>query len=590
MSTEKKDTTGQGSGEIHAMTEALVNVFRDAKQKEAVISITGSDDKTLDNLIKAAAAYLIIHQFKLEYPGDNELAKSQNLYRELKSLFGDTIGDSIKIQEKAMAFYTAMFDMLLKTPAIKVPEKRRGLIDGLEGDLIEILRTFPEYYFFDFLESVIEFTSITKKLGKQVKKVAGEGVKEAFSFSLYRKAIIEFLRIHKLKDLELLYQPIKKLGKAAYDQNIENMPLSRRGMDAFFAANQFRNEIIKIFQEANSAGESLEAIAKKIHEKIIDRLRATAELSSNDVLYYLQYLLGMKFTRLVELLKSYGIQDLTLVGTALTTDYTKLEYRFSEKGIEKADIEKLLKFEGNMTAIVQVSLDDFKRDQKSRGFSKERYEKTTIQSMIQDHLSDVDNPALAFIANDMRLSKQELVDLLLLEVNVKEIIKDAGIKSMNTLLVILKLQRFIDSITEEIFISMLSKLTRQVARIMEFFLLLGKAKKDMLENIAEVRRSSRVKPRDLLRFQDGFTGLIMDLQDNVAYILNKEDPYDVNAFIHGKLCELTYEAALKEIKEGNSPVYFGVVSHPIVLDDLEVVSNISALDLFFRCQLKKAKP
>jgi hypothetical protein len=583
------------TGEIHALTGTLVNLFRDPTKKEAIIAITGKDKKTLDNLIKAAAAYLIVNQYHLDYSGSTPGEKATNLYAELKSLFGDTIGESIKIQEKAMAFTTAVYELLLKTPAIKRAEKRKLMLSELEGDLIEIMRTVPEYYFFDFLEGLMDVSAITRRSRRAaivVKSGLGdgkdEGIKEIFSFSMFRKAIIGFLNIHKIRDLELIYRPIVTLAATAYEQAIDALPLSRRGMEAFYRANEFKTEVIKVFKAANDAGETLDEISKRIHEKIHDKLKIAAEQSANDVIYYLENLLGLKFEKIVELLKSYGVLDITLVRTALTTDYTMLEYRFNEKGIEKEDIERLIKYEGAMTSFVQVSLDDYIRGQKSKGFSKEKLEGVTIQSMIQDHLSDVDNPALEFIANDLHLTKQELVDLLLLEVSVKDITKDLNIKNMTTLLMILKLQKFLKSITEEIFVSILARLTKQVARIMEFFLLFNMIRKDMLDSIAARKKGARLAPRELLRFQEGFTGLIMQLQDSVAYLLNKNDPYDVNAFIHGKLCERTYDAALKDIKEGDSPVYFGVVNHPIVLDDIEIVSGISALDLFLRC-LEKAK-
>lgn len=587
MVNEETDNFQDHTNGIQGLTQALVNLFREGEKKDIIFNIVGEDEKNLDNLIKAAAAYLIIYQYELEYPGETPVQKSGNLYQELKSLFGDTIGDSIKIQEKSMGFFTTLFDLQLKTPAVKVNEKRKAMLSDLEGDLIEILRTFPEYYFFDFLESLMEIANLSRKIAKREDKAVTEGMKEIFSFNLFRKTVIEFLRIRKLKDLELLYQPIKKLAQTTYEQNIEDFPISRRGMEAFYNANQFKNAILIIFKEANAEGQSLDDISQKIHTQIQEQLRKIAELSSNDLVYYLQNLLGVRFTKIVELLKSYGIQDLTLVGTALTTDYTKLEYQFNEKGIEKDDIEKVLKYDGNITGFVEVSLDDYKRSQKNQGFPDEDYDGLTIQSIIQDHLSDVGNPVLGFLACDLNLSEQELVDLLLLEINIKEIVRSENLKSMNHLVMVLKLQKFIDSITEEIFTSMLAKLTRQIARIVEFFLSLSKIKKNMFHTIADAVKSEQVQPRHQLRVQDEHAGVIMQLQDNVAYLLNKNDPYDVNAFIHGKLCELTYDDALKDIKEGNSPLYFGIVDHPIVLDDLEIVSPISALDLYFRCKVRR---
>jgi hypothetical protein len=573
---------------MHELIGQLVASFRDETKKEELLAIVSSDEQTLENLVKAAASNLLIADYKLDYPGESDAEKETGLYQELKSLFGDTIEDEIKIQEKVMGFNNAFFDMLLKTPRIKMPEKQRALFNDFEGDLVEILRTVPEYYFFDFIENLMD---IKKVLSVSEKPRAKDGDQpgsetEILSFSAFRNALIGFLRVHKLKDLELLYQPIRKMTEIVYHQAVEVLPISKRGLDAFLAANSMKNEVLRIFKESREANESLDEIEKKIQGVIYDQLKSAAEKSSNDIMYFLENLLGIGFDKVVEMLGNAGIKDLILFASALTMDYTMLEYRFNEKGVEQADIDRLLLYEGNMAEMVKLSLDDCKRGQKECGVPQEVLEATTVDSAVTDYMSGVENPALDFIAQDLHLDNKELVDLLLLEVSMKEICKDLGIKSMDQLVMLLRMKVFIGTVSREVFLSMLGRLTKQIARIIEFFTMLDDVKAGLAGTVAYAALASRRPPWEVIKEQGSAIERIMSLQDNVAYILNTNDPVDVNAFIHGKLSSMTFKDALQDMRKGNSPIYCGVVDHPIVLDELDVVSQISALDLYLRWQEK----
>nr|MDO8116104.1 hypothetical protein [Candidatus Sigynarchaeota archaeon] len=593
ISTETPLTGDQltPASKVHAITAALVDLFRSQASKDKIMAIIGSDDATIDNLIKGAAAFLIVNHFGLEYPGENDDEKHKHLYGEFKSLIGNTIDDETIIQRRIMDYYNNFYELTLNTPAIKVKERKRILIDEFEGDLIEIMRTVPEYYFFDYLEGIIGLNTLEKAIQKKATKgKAQEREKHRgerpFSFGEFRKTIIQFLKVNKLSDLELLYQPIQKISSLVYEENLDNLPVSKRGINAFHEANTLKDAVLNVFKESNEARESLDEIEKRIHAVIYEGLQKQASRSSNEVLYFLQNLLSMKADSIIDILKKNGVDDLTLFSDALTIDYGKIEYRFNEKGIEQRQIEDLLKYEGNMTAFVQLSLDDYKRAQRARGFTLEQVNDITLEHILQDHMGDIDNPALAFIASDLHLSQNELVDLLLMEVSIKTIIKDLGIKSMTSLIMLLKMQEFIKSLTREVFLAILAKITRHIARIIEFFLLIGEVKREMKSSLAKMKVSGGMKPGTLVLYQDGLVDEIRKLQDSVSFILNKDDPYHVNAFVHSKLCELRFEDALKEIKEMGSPMYFGVVDHPIILDDLNIVSEISALDLFFRFQLK----
>ena len=577
----------QQDDKFHEIMEAIVNLFREESTKNQVFSILGDSEKTIDNMIKASASHVIINYFEVDYPGENKEDKAASLFTELKTLFGDTITDEITIQEKVMHYRTEIFELLVNTPRIKKKVKQRQILSEFEDDLIEILRTFPEFYFFDFLQSLMDIKKVVqfKEIPVEENIIVDEKdarSKDMFSFNAFRKSIIELLNIGKLRDLELLYQPIRKLSETVFDQNIEVLPISNRGIECFHDANELRNVILEVFRDSNDARESLDGIESKIRGKIFDELKKHAEISPNDVLYFLQYLLSASFTDMVNLLEANGIEDLTLFTDALTTDISKLEYRLSEKGIDEDAIDELLKYEGNMTSYVRISLDDFKKIQKGKGMSSEILQELTIQRIIENYMSDIETPALEFVAKDLHLTPSELIDLLMLEVNIKGIIKDMGLRSMNHMIMLFKMQLFNDNITKEVFLTVLMELTRHIARIIEFFVLLNETKKGLITNANKMRGIGISKPWEQVTTQDIFITKIMTLQDDVAYILDKNSPNEVNAFIHGKLCQLTYDDALKEIQEGESPIYFGITERSIVLEELDLISEVSALDLMFR--------
>ncbi|MFX0098604.1 MAG: hypothetical protein ACFFCS_03415 [Candidatus Hodarchaeota archaeon] len=566
---------------IHAITNSLVEAFSDDEKKEKLLAILKEDDSTIDNLIKAAAAYTIINEYKLEYPGGYA-----ELYQEMKSLFGNTVTDELKIQGMVMLFHERMFELLTNTPKIKVNAKKQTILLDIEGDLLEIMRLFPEFYFFDFLDSLIDVKHI--KVEKKKKKTDDYEIfkkfQEIFSFNKFRNTLIEFLNVKALADLELEYMPVKNLVDTVYGQNIERIPNSPRGIKAFSRASELKNKIMEIFAESNKEGESLDVIEEKVKEVITEGLEKEANSSPNSLMYYLQNLLGITFAELVDILKESNVHHIPLFSQAIFKDHEEIEEKLNAAEISNETLEKLAKYEGHLVDYVNLSLDDYKRERISKGETLESLQDLTIRSMIQDELSDVENPAFRMIADDLNIPTQELAELLLVEVKAKDVLATVDVKSLNHLAMIRMMTSFVNKITNEVFLTLLMELTRHVARIMEFFLMLGNIKKEMEESVKVLQDTENVKPWKFVQTQEKFTQQIMNLQKNVAFILDKNEPYEVNAFILGKLCNLRFEDAMRELKEGNSPLYFGVLDHEIILDDLGIVSRTSALDILLRFQ------
>ncbi|MBD3187405.1 hypothetical protein GF325_11290, partial [Candidatus Bathyarchaeota archaeon] len=413
MEVKVKEANGL-ENKVHQITRKLVALFKEPDQKDALLKITGDDEKSLDNLVKASAATLLIEDFAIEYPGENSLEKERNMYRELKTLFGDVISDGIRVRENIMAFYSNIFDLMLNTPKIKLMERENKILDTFEDDLIEIFRLFPEYYFFDFLEGLVD-------IGNSGDSTGDEGSdQDLLSFNKFRQDIIEFLRIDDLKDLEVLYIPIKKLTEKIYAQALERMPISSRGVDAFYRSNILKNEIVTIFKESMEENRTLDEIESMVLERIKEGLQDEAESSANRVTYFLQYLLDLEFSSLMELLERNGIQNIPLFTSALTMDYREIKEELDEKEIKLKDINRLKAYDGGLASFVRLSLEDFKEELRSRQVDEEDLAGYTVEAMIKDHLSDIENPALEFVATDMNLSQGELVEMLLMEVNIKD--------------------------------------------------------------------------------------------------------------------------------------------------------------------------
>lgn len=502
----------------------------------------------------------------------------------MKTLFGNTVTDELKIQGMVMRFNDRIYDLLTNTPKIKVNARKQAILLDIEGDLLEIMRLFPEFYFFDFLESLIDIKHIEVEKKRKTNHEAMREFQEIFSFNKFRNTLIESLKVKDLSDLELEYMPVKNLVDTVYSQNIERIPNSPRGIEAFSRASELKNKIMGIFIESNEKGESLDIIEEKVSEVIYEGLEKEANSSPNSLMYFLQNLLGISFAELVDILKESDVHHIPLFSQAIFKDTRQIEEKLNEANIKNEDLETLSKYEGHLADYVNLSLEDYKREQISKGATIESLKDLTVQSMIKDELSDIENPALKMIASDLSISSLELVELLLTEVKAKEVLESVDVKSLSHLAIIRMMSSFVKKITSEVFLTLLMELTRHVARIMEFFLLLGNIKNKMEGGVKALQDTENVKPWRFVHTQEKFTKQIMNLQENVAFILDKNEPYDVNAFILGKLCNLRFEDAIRNLKEGNSPLYFDVLEHPIILDNLDLVSRISSLDILLRFQ------
>ncbi|MHA1698184.1 MAG: hypothetical protein ACTSWN_05025, partial [Promethearchaeota archaeon] len=413
------------------ITRALIDAFSDDKVKEEILEMLHDDEHTLDNLLKGAASWCLINTYKISYSGATRAEKAFRLFTELKSLFGDTVTDEIKIQERVTKFHDSLFELLLKTPKIKKDKKKSLIISDLEGDLLEILRTLPEYYFFDFLESLIDINKLkadSNEYDGDDLDADGSGIEEMFEFNRFRQTIIRYLRIESLKDIELMFLPLKKILDTIFDQNMEMMPISRRGIEAFAFASNLKTEIIDQFKKGNEARESLDRIEGEITEIILERLKEKSDVSPQDFLYYLQKLLNVPFSGLVQLLKSYEIDDIPLFIKAISLDLNKIEYNLAEKGIAFEDLNRLKVYDGDLTGLAQMALEDYKSELKTKGAPGEDLLDLTIDKVIENELADLDNPAMDFIIQVLNIDRSEFVDLILLEIRAKEAINPLNIK------------------------------------------------------------------------------------------------------------------------------------------------------------------
>ncbi|MHA1847926.1 MAG: hypothetical protein ACTSXU_09795 [Promethearchaeota archaeon] len=574
----------------YEITEKLIDTFRNENIKKIILNTIEQDDKTMDNIIKAAAAHVLLQSYKLDYPGDSIQEQLKMLYQEMNTLFDYTISDELEIKEFLLKFHSNLFKLIVETPKVKYKKKKESIIDTLEDDFIEIMRTYPEYYLFDFLKQLIRLKQLTEKDENSLEKNEAPPSKdrnlddELSSVNKFKRVILAFLKVKKLEDLNVQYLPIKKLCSIIFKQVSSSLPISERGIKAYNRANKLKNEILMIFKESNKTGENLDVIEERINEKINTILIEEAKNSPNELIYFLEWLLDKEFKDILELLHATGINSIEMFARALLTDYNLIEYKFNEQGIEIDDLNKLLEYDGQISRFIKLSLEDYKNELRGKGLDDSRVSEVTIESIIKDHLSGIETEVLSFISNDLGLEKDSIIDLVFLEVKIKELLKEFSIRTIDELLMILNTKKIISNITKEIFLSVFIDITRHVNRIIEFFIIINYSKKRLLSNIESFNDARLVKPWEVVNEQEPLILELMKIQESVAYILNKQDPYNINAFILSKICNITFKDALKRLKEDKSPIYFNVVEHPIILDNLKIVSRIAATDLLFRFQ------
>ena len=146
----------------------------------------------------------------------------------------------------------------------------------------------------------------------------------------------------------------------------------------------------------------------------------------------------------------------------------------------------------------------------------------------------------------------------------KVFFNELNFTSYNQILMLLNFEQIIDSVVTDIYFNLLSKIIRQLARIIESYMQIGHDKALFLQALEKISTSSRNEDWAKIKIEELIIKRIVKRQQESVVILDaKNQIFLVNGLILSRLTERSLEESISTLRDEPSQIYDKI--HPLKL-------------------------
>lgn len=601
----------EGSGSIFQTSKLIISHFRRAADKKKIFELS-EEENNLKNLLVASCAvhiyhYLGIHTMDTIESGNVSVSKvgsvekmeKDHIYSEIISLVNDAIGHEIDLLYDENMLLSKLLQFILDAEDKMNDKEIEAFRIDLEDKLTEMLQRYPYVYFFDYVGSllgyeddirdeIIEESSNLKILSQELEKeLLEEGQTDQYiELSLLKRLknrLMGEFEFSNKKELQMETLPIKMISNRILRFLFNGFPTSRRALEQNKAALEFERTFIERFKDSNETKTNYEVFEMEMFQLITDQIRGIVnEQTSNDMIYFLQFLMGKDFHDVVRMFQRFGVTDIPTFCDVLKIDTKKIFRILKMYGISKMDLRRIANPYNSPLIKAETALFKLKS-------SHDEYKELTLEILCKK--SDQHQEVLNTVADEVNLKGQKLVELYRKrEIVQGKLLNNPEINSLNTLIFLAEQEEILKNLSREIYYTFFSRITRQISRLLETYI---KTKEDISKFLLGLKRIKSAGLSDdwvKVKIEELMIKRLMERQRELSIIFEAEtEPFIVNGFILARLVESTLQECEKALKEEPSAIYFGVKELTLPKNLISPVSYCLAFELLERFKEFKEK-
>jgi len=602
----RRRKTAEESSELwfHA-SKSIISKFRRESDRIKIYEIAGRDSNLTDLLIAAAVIHLYyyngirtmnpleISNIDVSNIKNIEFAELKNLFQEFKLLIGDSIEYELKLNENSIKLLEKILEYIKDLNEPISNEKFEELTEYLENNITEILQKYPYIMFFDYigtllgyknqiLEKIIEESSSLKVISQDIEKEIIEGGRKDLYLELSAldeliTKLKENFEFESKKDLQSETVSLKQIAINTLKNLLNIFPVSKRALEIFFDALNFKKELIAKFSELNKTKIDYESFENGIMDIITKKIGEICNKgSTNHLIYFLQFIMDKDFSQIIELFNRFGIVDIFSFSEQFIINRTKISQMLGVYGIQKIDILKISNPLKDPINLAEIQLYNMKK-------VDSHLNSKTISDLFDDYNNN--KSILEKIANEIHWNledlykfyrKKKIIQIKLIESNL--------VSSYYSLLTFFDFENMINNLVKEIFFYLFSNFTLQISRILETYLKLKEDIGILLLGLKKIKSSLGIE-QDwvIVKIEELMIERIMKRQKELSLIFNAENnPFLVNGFILARYTDSTLNNCQKLIKDEPSFIYKGIKNLSLPSDMVSPVSYCIAYDIFER--------
>ncbi|MHA2397428.1 MAG: hypothetical protein ACXADU_00885 [Promethearchaeota archaeon] len=551
----RKTTAEESALRFFQTVDLIISHFKREADKNKIFELT-SQDTSFNDLLVATATIHIYHNLGIKVQGITDSNKftfetTKNLEFEEKRIIMEEVNNLLKnsfslefnLLDKIITLENRFISFLIEERNVSLQTSQREnmlreIEDQIELELREIVLNYPPFYFYDLIGDVIGLTNVVKrdilKESSGLKEISIELEKKLELEEKEDKAIelatldrlISIIRsdfeFKSYKELQVEAMPVRMIKKRIMDYNSDYFPISIPGLKAFKEANEIKKKLLFKIEESLEERINYEQFELKLINFLKSILIQKLTENPNDFIYYLQCLNECSFDETIYSLNKYGVHDI-----------------FYLLNLNNELLEKVKK------------------------------------SMIRYNLKKLDIVSLSNQTQNSSNTKKDIID--------KVFINEMNLKNYAHILFVLEFEDIFNKLVKDIFFYILSKILRQLSRIIELYFKVSNDRSLYLLALKKIFNASGSEEWVRIKLEELIIERLNKRQEELVTVLNaSNDPFLVNGFIFARLTESSLTEGIATLKNEFSPIYEDILPLRLKPDLMSPISYCFGYDIIKR--------
>lgn len=615
---KRKNLAIESTYRFFQTVDLIISHFKRDADKKKIFELV-DDKSTFKDLLISTATIHIYHNIGIRVEEDldfnkdtiestKELEKKQKeiIFDEVEKLLGDSFELEIDMLYKLLTLEEKFLNFLIEERDVnfrKLDKERKleEIEDYIEKELLSIILKNHPFYFYDIVGDLIGYSdkikikileegSTLKDLSVELeKKLKREDKEDKFiEISSLKKTITEIKKdfeFKSYKELKVQQMPVRMLKRKILEYNLNLYPTSVSGLKAFLKANKIKKLLVEKIESALKESIDYEEFEDKILDFLKNEVLTQLKTNPNDFIYFLEDLNENKFSEVIYNLRNYGIYnilDIINIDENLTEKVNKNMIRYN---IDKYDVMRLNDPDKNVLNIVKKAVNKLDISIINQIKEKSRLKEFDLVKLINQE-NNGDLVLWEKIEEITGFDKSEIKTFLLKKQIIDKIfIEKLEIKDYSQILTLLEFNTILDRIVKDIFFYILSKILRQLSRIIESYSKVVNEKTLFLLALKKIIGTKKSEEWVRVKIEELLIQRIINLQEEIVVIFDAfKDPFLVNGFLLGRLTDISLNKAIHDLENQTSPIFEGITPLRLKTDIISPVSYCLSYDLIKRFQ------
>ena len=614
---KRKTTAVESTFRFFQTVDLIISHFKREADKNKIFELI-SQKTNFNDLLIATATIHIYHslgirvqklldmdKFTFDSTKNLEIAEKKILIEEVNSILKNSLNLEVNLLNKIIDLENKFISFLIevrneKTQEIQKEQMIKDIEVQIEQELQEIIRNYPPFYFYDLIgdliglsneikKEILEETAAFKEISVELEKKLELEEKEdkfielATLDRLINKTQTDF-EFKSYKELQIEAMPVRMIKRKVLDFNLDRFPISIPGLNTFIEANNLKKDLIKKIEDGLKEKIDYDQFELKILNFLKFVLIKKLKKNPNDFIYFLQCINECGFDDIIYTLQKYGVYNILHFFNVDEDLAEKVKRNMVRYNIKKLDIVSLNDNKKNLIfvakkALSQLNFQDLRDIVDESNATSEFGLLNLINQDIDKYpnLSRILEEKTGTTINNLRqyIRKKQAIDKVFLD--------ELKLKNYSQLLFILEFDEIINELAKDIFFYILSKILRQLSRIIELYLKVSNDRSLYLLALKKIDGTTDSEDWIKIKLEELIIKRLNRRQEELVTVFNANNqPFLVNGFILARLMEISLKEASSELKNKPSPIYEDIAQLKLKSDLISPISYCIGYDIIKR--------